>query len=199
MKSTGLIPLCSLLGALTTQVYAAAVTSSLPFPPPPPGFIMPQNNAAVTTPLRFPPPPPGFMLPNNAAAAVFVPPPPPPSPPPPPPAPICLCNGVPRPVVLRDVCLCGDCKKIQTTIDTYTDSCPDSKFYEFNKGIEANCQGIENTEDCEFFKKSPGDITDAYKRCRDDLDSIKDDCENCSGECSIVGQKEEKEEKEKDD
>jgi hypothetical protein len=96
----------------------------------------------------------------------------------------CFCSGKPT-LLVGKFCDCG-CEKIKPAFDIYTKSCPESKFYQFNIGIAANCRGVENTEDCEFFKKSDGKLTDAYKKCRDDLDSIKDDCENCK-DCSIPG------------
>lgn len=172
MKSIGIITLCSLISTFISQVFAGPVMT--------PAML----NTAIAGPVLTP-----AML--NTAAVL---------------APPCLCNGVPTPVLFGDLCLCG-CELMKSSIDAYSNDCPDSKFYEFNKGIEANCKGIENTEDCEYFKKFPDNaaneadkkIPDAFKKCKDNLDSIKDDCENCK-ECTIVGKKEEEDkEKNKDD
>lgn len=84
------------------------------------------------------------------------------------------------------LCICGDCGKVSPGVKSYNTACPDSKFAAFNKGLEKECKKIENTEDCEFFKKSPGALTDDYKRCRDQLDSIMDDCENDAKCCSTM-------------
>ncbi|KAI9478317.1 MAG: hypothetical protein EXX96DRAFT_570380 [Benjaminiella poitrasii] len=95
----------------------------------------------------------------------------------------CSCNGTVHPVV-GDMCICGQCDLIVPAYNTYIQQCPDSKFADLERYFGMHCKNVENTEDCEFFKKLPGEITDAYKRCKDDFDSIHDDCENCAG-CSF--------------
>lgn len=98
----------------------------------------------------------------------------------------CNCPADKTPVMFAGLCICGSCAKVSDGITVYNKQCPDSKFSEFNAGLAKECKGIENTEDCEFFKKSPGALTDDYKRCRDMLDSIQDDCENEAACCSTM-------------
>ncbi|KAI9246560.1 hypothetical protein EDC94DRAFT_627139 [Helicostylum pulchrum] len=98
----------------------------------------------------------------------------------------CNCPADKTPVMFAGLCICGSCAKVSDGVTVYNKQCPDSKFTEFNAGLTEKCKEIENTEDCEFFKKSPGNLTDDYKRCRDMLDSIQDDCENEVGCCSTM-------------
>lgn len=98
----------------------------------------------------------------------------------------CKCPTGQTSTMFAGLCICGDCGKVSPGVKEYNKSCPDEKFAAFNLGLEKNCKKIENTEDCEFFKKSPGALTDDYKRCRDQLDSIMDDCENDAKCCSTM-------------
>ncbi|KAG2197332.1 hypothetical protein INT47_012762 [Mucor saturninus] len=98
----------------------------------------------------------------------------------------CKCPAGQTPTMFAGLCICGDCGKVSPGVKSYNTSCPDEKFAAFNLGLEKECKEIENTEDCEFFKKSPGALTDDYKRCRDQLDSIMDDCENDAKCCSTM-------------
>lgn len=94
----------------------------------------------------------------------------------------CVCNGVIAPV-LNDMCVCG-CEPIKKAFATYSQGCPADQLANLDAQFAVNCQGVENTEDCEYFKKLDGKVTDLYKQCKDDLDSIHDDCEECKG-CSF--------------
>lgn len=94
----------------------------------------------------------------------------------------CVCNGVIAPV-LNDMCVCG-CEPIKKAFATYSQECPADQLASLDAQFAVNCQGVENTEDCEYFKKLDGKVTDLYKQCKDDLDSIHDDCEECKG-CSF--------------
>ncbi|KAI8644636.1 hypothetical protein BD408DRAFT_430372 [Parasitella parasitica] len=93
----------------------------------------------------------------------------------------CTCNGVATPV-LNDMCVCG-CEPIKKAFFTYSKACPAEQLASLDAQFAVHCKAVENTEDCEYFKKLDGKVTDLYKQCRDDLDSIHDDCEECKG-CS---------------
>ncbi|KAI8988541.1 hypothetical protein BDF20DRAFT_833385 [Mycotypha africana] len=95
----------------------------------------------------------------------------------------CSCNGT---ITTRfdDMCICNGCQSIKVAYIGYLRQCPPEKTTKLNSIFAQKCQGIENTEDCEYFKRLPGKIRDDYKRCKDDLDSVHDDCENCAG-CSF--------------
>lgn len=90
----------------------------------------------------------------------------------------CDCNGVPSPLY-GDICICG-CQSIKTAYADYAQECPVVQLAQLDAYFAAYCKGVENTEDCEYFKKLPGETTDLYKDCRDKLDSVKDDCEECN-------------------
>lgn len=90
----------------------------------------------------------------------------------------CACNGATTPLY-GDMCICG-CPAIKSAYITYTKECPIATLAKLDAQFSAKCKGVENTEDCEYFKKLPGKTTDLYKSCRDKLDSVKDDCEECN-------------------
>lgn len=90
----------------------------------------------------------------------------------------CVCNGVASPLY-GDMCICG-CKVIKDAYAQYTKECPITTLAQLDAEFAVRCKGVENTEDCEYFKKLPGETTDLYKDCRDKLDSVKDDCEECN-------------------
>jgi hypothetical protein len=94
----------------------------------------------------------------------------------------CVCNNVTTPLLV-DMCCCG-CARIKTAFETYTKECPMEKLTDLDKQFDKHCKKVENTEDCEYFKKLDGKVTDLYKRCKDDLDSMHDDCEECK-DCTI--------------
>jgi hypothetical protein len=94
----------------------------------------------------------------------------------------CVCDGVIAPI-LNDMCVCG-CETIKKAFITYSNECPADSLAILDALFAVNCQGVENTEDCEYFKKLDGKITDFYKQCKDNFDSIHDDCEECKG-CSF--------------
>ncbi|KAK4510718.1 uncharacterized protein ATC70_005151 [Mucor velutinosus] len=94
----------------------------------------------------------------------------------------CSCDGVAAPL-LNDMCVCG-CELIKKAFATYSQECPAQQLADLDAQFALYCKGVENTEDCEYFKKLDGKVTDLYKRCKDDLDSIHDDCEECKG-CSF--------------
>lgn len=94
----------------------------------------------------------------------------------------CACKGIPTPL-LNDMCVCG-CEPIKSAFVTYTKECPPALIANLEAYFAYYCKEEENTEDCKEFKALDGKITDIYKKCRDDLDSIHDDCEECKG-CSF--------------
>lgn len=90
----------------------------------------------------------------------------------------CSCNNITTPLY-GDMCICG-CQSIKDAYVEYTKECPIITLAQLDAVFAVQCKDVENTEDCEYFKKLPGDTTDLYKSCSDKLDSVKDDCEECN-------------------
>lgn len=100
----------------------------------------------------------------------------------------CECAGGVQPYLLLDLCKCGECAKVDKPMEDYVNTCRIESYLTFEKDLAKECTGIENTEDCEFFKatenKRGGKIlTEGFKKCRDVFDSIGDDCEEAEKCC----------------
>ncbi|KAI8328930.1 hypothetical protein EDC96DRAFT_529962 [Choanephora cucurbitarum] len=101
--------------------------------------------------------------------------------------PPCVCGGVQK-AYLGDICNCGCVKEvdkgdyIESAWLTYVQVCNPAYIAALTAYFELD--NTTNIEDGERFKNATDDVTDLWKQCKDDLDSIFDDCENCGANCT---------------
>lgn len=107
----------------------------------------------------------------------------------PPPRFTCECKNGAKPVLFDGLCRCGSCPKVDSPIEQYKEQCKNNAALDnFTNALALFCSKVENTEDCEYFKKEenvPGHekLPDMFKKCRDIFDSIADDCEDAENCC----------------